>query len=194
MPNMRPKLVVNEPTLRSPTVKQTSATERSVFRSRAAARSSRRICKYWCGDSPNSRRNSRLKCAGESFAARASAFTSSCSRYRASTRSFARRRWRAGCGATTHPSIAEAARPEASARGDVVVEELDLERLQLRLELDEVADRDEPDDLLLVDDGDVPDPAVGHHRHTLVDSRFERSDDERRGHDLPHRRVLGSPF
>ena len=42
MPNSRPKLVVNEPTLLSPTVKQTSATERSVVRRSVAARSSLR--------------------------------------------------------------------------------------------------------------------------------------------------------
>jgi hypothetical protein len=42
-----------------------SATVRSVFRSSAAARSSRRVRRYWCGVSPKARRNSRLKCAGE---------------------------------------------------------------------------------------------------------------------------------
>src|SRR3954452_19818096 len=42
-PYIRPKLVVNEPTLRSPTVMQISATERSVVRSSADARSSRRV-------------------------------------------------------------------------------------------------------------------------------------------------------
>jgi hypothetical protein len=40
---VRVKLVVNEPTLLSPTEKHTSATERSVVRSSAAARSSRRV-------------------------------------------------------------------------------------------------------------------------------------------------------
>jgi hypothetical protein len=77
---VRRKLVVNEPTLRSPTVMQMSATERSVLRSSDAARSIRRIRRYWCGDSPNTRRNSRLKWAGDSFAARASVSTSSGSR------------------------------------------------------------------------------------------------------------------
>ena len=77
---MRPKLVVNDPTLRSPTVRQMSATERSVVRSSAAARSSRRVSRYWCGVSPNVRRNSRLKCAGERYAARARAGTSRDSR------------------------------------------------------------------------------------------------------------------
>ena len=76
-PNARPKLVVNEPTLLRPTVKQMSATPRSVCRSSAAARSSRRVSRYWCGVTPNARRNSRLKCAGDSRAARASAGTSS---------------------------------------------------------------------------------------------------------------------
>ena len=43
MPNVRVKLVVNEPTLCRPTERQMSATERSVVRSSAAARSSRRV-------------------------------------------------------------------------------------------------------------------------------------------------------
>ena len=59
MPNARPKLVVKDPTLRSPTVRQMSATVRSVLRSSAAARSSRRVRRYWCGVSPKERRNSR---------------------------------------------------------------------------------------------------------------------------------------
>jgi len=42
-PNIRAKLVVNEPTLDSPTDMQISATERSVSRSSAAARSRRRV-------------------------------------------------------------------------------------------------------------------------------------------------------
>ena len=74
---MRVKLVVNEPTLASPTEKQMSATLRSVARSSAAARSSRRVSRYWCGDSPNSRRNSREKCARESPAAAAMSSTPS---------------------------------------------------------------------------------------------------------------------
>jgi hypothetical protein len=39
------KLVVNDPTLCNPTITQMSATERSVYRSRDAARSSRRVCR-----------------------------------------------------------------------------------------------------------------------------------------------------
>ena len=61
----RPKLVVNDPTLRSPTVTQISATLWSVLRSSSAARSSRRVSRYWCGVSPKARRNSRLKWAGK---------------------------------------------------------------------------------------------------------------------------------
>ncbi len=80
MPNAWPKLVVNDPTLRSPTVRQMSATERSVLRSSAAARSSRRVRRYWCGVSPKERRNSREKCYADSRAARAIAGTSSSSR------------------------------------------------------------------------------------------------------------------
>jgi hypothetical protein len=45
-PKARPKLVVKEPTLFSPTVKQMSATERSVFRRSSAARSSLRLRRY----------------------------------------------------------------------------------------------------------------------------------------------------
>src|SRR5829696_1749550 len=93
---MRVKLVVNEPTLVSPTARQISATELSVVRSRAAARSSRRVSRYACGDSPNSRRNSREKWARERPAAAAMSPTSSGSEYRASARSLALSRWRAG--------------------------------------------------------------------------------------------------
>jgi hypothetical protein len=42
-PYIRRKLVVKEPTLLSPTIMQTSAMLRSVVRSNAAARSSRRV-------------------------------------------------------------------------------------------------------------------------------------------------------
>jgi hypothetical protein len=71
---------VNDPTLRRPTAKQTSEIERSVLRKSAAARSSRRVRRYWWGVSPNVRRNSLLKCASESRAARARVGTSSGSR------------------------------------------------------------------------------------------------------------------
>ena len=74
---MRVKLVVNEPTLWSPTEKQMSATERSVIFSSDAARSSRRVRRYACGDSPNAARNSRLKCARERPAAAAMSSTPS---------------------------------------------------------------------------------------------------------------------
>jgi hypothetical protein len=79
-PKSRPKLVVNDPMLRSPTARQMSETDRSVVRSSAAARSSRRVSRYWCGVSPKARRNSRLKCAAERHASRAIAGTSSASR------------------------------------------------------------------------------------------------------------------
>src|SRR5690349_19190550 len=93
---MRRKLVVKEPTLDRPTAKQTSVTVRSVLRRRAAARSRRRVSRYWWGASPKARRNARLKWAGESPAARARSATSSRSKYRASARSLARSRWRLG--------------------------------------------------------------------------------------------------
>src|SRR6478672_7666325 len=73
--NIRPKLVVNEPTLWSPTAQQMRATDQSVVRSRAAARSSRRVSRYWWGDSPKVRRNSRLKWAGDRRAAAARSAT-----------------------------------------------------------------------------------------------------------------------
>ena len=77
MPNVRPKLVVKDPTLDSPTVKQMSATERSVVRSSPAARSRRRVSRYWCGVSPKAVLNDRLKWASETCALRARAGTSS---------------------------------------------------------------------------------------------------------------------
>ena len=55
------KLVVNVAWLWVPTDRQMRATDQSVVRNNAAARSSRRVSRYWCGDSPNARRNSRLK-------------------------------------------------------------------------------------------------------------------------------------
>src|SRR3954453_13556176 len=103
---MRRKLVVKEPTLVSPTDRQISATEWSVLRSSAAARSSRRVSRYACGDSPNSRRNSREKCARERPAAAAMSSTSSGSVYRASARSLALSRCRAGGAKAMSPSIA----------------------------------------------------------------------------------------
>jgi hypothetical protein len=46
IPYARPKLVVNEPTLRRPTRKQMSETERSAERRREAARSRRLVRRY----------------------------------------------------------------------------------------------------------------------------------------------------
>jgi hypothetical protein len=51
------KLTVKDPTLSRPTEKKMLATERSVVRNMAAARSRRRVRRYACGDSPNARRN-----------------------------------------------------------------------------------------------------------------------------------------
>ena len=75
IPNIRPKLTVNDPTLLSPTETQMRATDQSVDRRRDAARSSRRVSRYWWGDSPKARRNSRLKWAGDSRAAAARSST-----------------------------------------------------------------------------------------------------------------------
>ena len=55
------KVLVNEPMELSPTETQMSATERSVFLSSAAARSSRRVKRYACGASPNVRLKARIK-------------------------------------------------------------------------------------------------------------------------------------
>ena len=77
MPKTRWKLVVNEPTLCAPTAKQMSATGQSVVRSRAADLSSRRVARYWCGDSPKAARNRLLKWAGERPAAAARSATES---------------------------------------------------------------------------------------------------------------------
>ena len=70
MPWMRLKLDVNEPTLLRPTSAQIRATEWSVVRSSAAARSIRRVSRYWCGVSPNARRKPRTKCQRDACAAR----------------------------------------------------------------------------------------------------------------------------
>src|SRR5947207_2980459 len=94
MPYARVKLVVNEPTLCSPTAKQMSMTDPSVFRRSAAARSRRRVNRYEWGASPKVRRNSRLKWAREKPAARARSSTPNGSKYRASARSLARSRSR----------------------------------------------------------------------------------------------------
>ena len=68
--------------------------------------------------------------------------------------------------------------------GDVVLQVLDLEALLLRLELDEVADRDHADEGAAVGDGRVADAAVGHQRHALLDARVGRDADDGSGHDL----------
>jgi hypothetical protein len=52
---------VNEPTLLRPTSAHTRATEWSVPRNSAAARSIRRVSRYWCGVSPNACRKLRMK-------------------------------------------------------------------------------------------------------------------------------------
>ena len=77
----------------------------------------------------------------------------------------------------------------SSARGDVVRQVPDLGALLRRLELDDVADRDQADHLTLLDHREVTDPPLGDDRHALVDRRRGRHDDQRRGHDLAHARV-----
>src|SRR3954452_10219720 len=130
LPNMRPKLVVKDPILERPTARQMSATDQSVVRSSAAARSRRRVSRYWCGDSPNVRRNSRLKYAGDRCAACARSATVNGSKYRASARSCARSRCRANgvvaMGATL-PAFASGQGPSSElqqALGVAVADEL----------------------------------------------------------------------
>jgi hypothetical protein len=107
IPYVRVKLLVKEPTLDSPTAMQISATDRSVPRSSAAARSSRRVSRYACGDTPNARRNCSLKWARDNPAALARSATVSRSKYRASARSLARSRCRDGATEAT-PEVFQA--------------------------------------------------------------------------------------
>ena len=60
-PKLRLNAVVKEPTLARPTSAQIRATEWSVLRRRAAARSILRVSRYRCGVSPKARRNDRAK-------------------------------------------------------------------------------------------------------------------------------------
>src|SRR3954453_18847631 len=111
-PYARPKLEEKLPPLFRPAEKQMSAPERSVVRSSAAARSSRRVSRYWCGGSPNARRNSRVEWArggaggGGGGGARAAPRGGAVNDV-ASARSLALRRCRAGGTKATPASIAE---------------------------------------------------------------------------------------
>lgn len=60
-PTIALNVLLNVPRLVNPTSMQTSVTLRSVFRSSAIARSTRRRCRYRCGVSPNVARNVRMK-------------------------------------------------------------------------------------------------------------------------------------
>ena len=74
---MRLNVALNDPSDRYPTATQTSPTVSSLRRSSSWARSIRRVCRYWCGVSPKVSLKQRLKCAGDAWAWRASAGTSS---------------------------------------------------------------------------------------------------------------------
>ena len=90
---------------------------------------------------------------------------------------------RAAASGTEPPHPAQCPAPAglgAGARrsaGDVVRQVPDLEGPPLRRELHEVADRHEADDLSLLHHGQVPDAALRHQRHALVDRRLRRDDD-----------------
>jgi len=62
-------------TLDRPTLMQISATERSVVRSSADARSRRRLTRYACGDSPKAWRNAAENWERDRRAARARSST-----------------------------------------------------------------------------------------------------------------------
>jgi hypothetical protein len=64
----------------------------TLVRKRAAARSRRRVRRYWWGDSPKVAVNWWLKCERDMLAAAARVATVSASEYRALTRSLARSR------------------------------------------------------------------------------------------------------
>src|SRR6266516_248423 len=72
---------------------------------------------------------------------------------------------------------------------DVLGQILDLDALLLRLELDDVTDRDHADDVTVLGDGQVPDPLFGHQSHAFVDRRLRGDHDQRRRHDLANRGV-----
>src|SRR6185295_17292735 len=71
------KRVLKVPSDEQPTAKQTSVTLRSPRRSRAIARSMRRVMRYEYGDSPYAILNWRDRCPADMFTPRASASTSS---------------------------------------------------------------------------------------------------------------------
>ena len=72
-PTMSWNVRLNVPRLEKPTAKQMSVTLRSVPRSRAIARSTRRRCRYRWGVSPKVARNVLMKWASETSAIRARA-------------------------------------------------------------------------------------------------------------------------
>jgi hypothetical protein len=69
--------VLNVPSDWKPTAKHTSVTLVSPSRSRAIARSMRRVIRYEYGDSPKAALNWRLRCPADMCAPRARASTSS---------------------------------------------------------------------------------------------------------------------
>src|SRR6476661_9637254 len=78
---------------------------------------------------------------------------------------------------------------EGSGPVDVLVELVALELQLVDVVLDHVADADDPDQPALVDDRHVPDPALGHHLHQLVDVGVLVARLHDCGHDRRHRVV-----
>lgn len=51
---------------------------------------------------------------------------------------------------------------------------------------DEIADGDDANYLIVVDDGEMPEAVLGHDRHALVDSVLRGDEDDGAGHDFMH--------
>jgi uncharacterized delta-60 repeat protein len=91
------------------------------------------------------------------------------------------------CGFGGNPESPRAVVGPAALAGDVLGQEPDLHALFLRVELDDVANRDYPDDLPVVGEHrKVSDPPLGHDGHALVDRGIRPDVDELRRRDLPH--------
>lgn len=77
-----------------------------------------------------------------------------------------------------------------SATRDVGLELLDHELLLGDDRLHDVPDREQAEELRTVDDRQVADVLVGHHRHAVLDRLIRTHEDHSRAHDLLHGRLL----
>src|ERR1051326_721828 len=69
---------------------------------------------------------------------------------------------------------------------DVLLQLLDSELLLADDRLDEIANRDDPDQTALFQNRQVAYALVGHDRHALLDALVEARIEDVRGHDLAH--------